>query len=105
MVVLGQKLNDLNTDRAYSGGSGTYTSALAAAGASSPSANTVNSETWNGSAWTEVANVSTSRSRLAAFGTQGLSVASGGFTQPNTIQSSTEEFTSPLTSTVTFTVS
>jgi hypothetical protein len=39
---------------------------------------TANTEKWNGSSWTELANLSTARNYLAGFGTQTAAVAAGG---------------------------
>ena len=94
---------DLNTNRAYAGGAGdSNTSALAFGGEAPP--DTVNTEDWNGSSWTELSNMSTARNRLAGSGTTSSALAAGGLVDPNP-QSATEEFTAPLTNTVTFTVS
>ena len=94
----------MNTGRAYMGADGTNTSALVWGGAT-PS-NTANAELWNGSSWSEQNNLNTARTGIANGGagadnTAGL--AYGGSTGSDT--GATEEFISPTTSTVTFTVS
>tara|TARA_R100001126_G_scaffold97262_1_gene70431 strand:- start:84 stop:1076 length:993 start_codon:yes stop_codon:yes gene_type:complete len=95
---------DLNTgNREGPGGFGaSNTSALCA------SAGTVNTEEWNGSAWTEVANVSTAVSNCGPTqsGTTSLGAIFGGFSPPGIIpRQTTEEWTGPTDTTVTFSTS
>ena len=95
---------DLNTgSREGPGGFGaSNTSALCA------SAGTANTEEWNGSAWTEVANVSTVISNCGPTqsGTTSLGAIFGGFSPPGIIpRQTTEEWTGPTSTTVTFTTS
>ena len=98
------EVSDLNAGRAYFSGSGTNTSALAWGGAG-PS-RTAATESWNGSAWTETGDLAAARSGIAKGGagaSNSSGLAYGGSTGSDT--GSTEEFVSPTTSTVTFTVS
>ena len=56
--------NDLLTTRYYPGGAGTQTAALCISGQRPPGGtNITNSETWNGTSWTEVADLK-DRTRL-----------------------------------------
>ena len=96
------EVSDLNTGRAYFSGSGTNTSALAWGGAN-PSV-TAKTESWNGSSWTETGDLATARSGIAKGGA-GASNSSGLAYGGSGPTGSTEEFISPTTSTVTFTVS
>ena len=57
MVLLGRKVNNLNTSRRYPEGMGTTTACLATGGRISPSTQTANTESWNGTNWTEVNNL------------------------------------------------
>ena len=58
---------NLNTSRMQMGGAGTQTAAIVAAGRNqaSPITTTVNAEKYDGSSWTEVANVNTTRFSVA----------------------------------------
>ena len=58
------EVNNLNTARATHAGAGTYTSAIAMAGAT-PSY-VANAETWDGTDWTAVSNLNTARGDLQA---------------------------------------
>ena len=135
---------DLNTARYGRAGFGSYTSALYAG--SSPSNNvetwngsswtevadqnntgkdggagvvntaglsyggfpTGHTEIWNGSSWTETGNLNVARYSCAGAGaSSGAAIATGGQAPPASPSyvGSVEEFSSPTTSTVTFTVS
>ena len=61
-------------------GFGTYTAALAAGGETPPV--TANVESYDGSSWTEIANLNTARRALAGSGTQTAGIVYGGV--PNT---------------------
>jgi hypothetical protein len=61
------------------GGTSATTAALVASGSV-----LANTESWNGTSWTEVADVNTARSNPASFGTQTASIVAGGQT-PTTI--------------------
>ncbi len=64
------------------GGTGTSTSALAFGGELYPGA-TAETETWNGSSWTEVGDLNTARDLLAGSGASNTSaLAFGGNTPP-----------------------
>ena len=70
---------DLNTARAYLGGSGTQTSALGFGGEPT----TVITELWNGSSWAEVNDMNTARVTLGSgSGTAPTSFAVGGWKNP-----------------------
>ena len=96
------EITDLNTARTGLSGSGEATSALAYAGDTPPA--TGATESWNGSAWTETGDLNTARAYGMATGAgpdNESALMAGG--SPETAAS--EEFVSPTTSTVTFTVS
>ncbi len=81
----------MNTDERYglgSGTQGTNTDALGFGGGS-PST-TANTESWNGSAWTELNNLSTARRNLTGGGSPTAALAVGG--EPP-ILTATEEWT------------
>ena len=64
--VLGTEGNDINQAKRNLAGFGTTTAAIAAGGETpSPTANT---ESWNGSSWTEVNNLNTARGALGGSG-------------------------------------
>ena len=92
---------DLNNGRASSSSAGTYTSALTAGGSPGVQAHT---ETWNGSAWTEENNLNTARDNVEGGGSTAAAIAAGGY-NPSGMLGSAEAWTSPVTSTVTFTAS
>jgi len=98
------EVSDLNTGRAYFSGSGTNTSALAFGGASPVTGKT---EEWNGSAWTETNDLATARNGIAkgGAGASNSSALAYGGSPGSGDTGATEEFISPTTSTVTFTVS
>jgi len=83
---------DMNTARKEqnNGGFGTQTAAMTAGG-SNPAPFTVNAETYNGSAWTEVNNLSTGRAFIAGFGSsQDSGLMVGGFAPWPTIHDLSE---------------
>ena len=80
----------MNTTRSTGGGFGIQTSAMAASGYS-PTIRT-NCEHFDGTSWTEVADVSTGRFRLASSGTSGTAGIVGGGQTPS-IVGNVEEFT------------
>jgi len=67
----------MNTARARGAGAAASNTAALAAGGIAPSV-TVNAETWNGSAWTEVGNLNTARERMGAGGTSAAALVFGG---------------------------
>jgi hypothetical protein len=76
--------NDLNTGRSASGGAGTQTAALCAAGNSGSI--TAICETWNGTSWTEVNNVNQARMGVAYAGhTNTAALIFGGETPSTTV--------------------
>ena len=83
------------------GAGGSYTSALAFGG-DSPGA-TSNTEQWNGSSWTEVAELGTARQSGGSGGSMVAGVFFGGWTG-TALSALTEEWTIPAT-TKTLTVS
>ena len=99
------EVSDLNTgSREGPGGFGASNTSALCAGAS-PGGNT---EEWDGSSWTEVADISTAVSNTAPTqsGTTSLGAIFGGFTGPGiNPQRTTEEWTGPTSTTVTFTTS
>ena len=79
--------NDLNTGRQEinKGSSGTQTSALAFGGTTPP--RTAITESYNGTSWTEVADLGTARNALQSAGASNTAVlAFGGDTPPETAQ-------------------
>ena len=72
----------MNTDRFYSSHSGTSTEGYVFGGQPGTKANT---ESWNGTAWTEVADLSTARSKMGASPTSSPDTmfAAGGYTNAN----------------------
>ena len=60
-----------------------------------------NTESWNGTAWTEVNDLNIARGNLAAIGSSASALAAGG--SPS--GSATEEWSGPAVQTVTITVS
>jgi len=86
---------DMNTARTYGsmgGGASPYTAALYIGGQNPPSgsAYTAITESWNGSSWTEVADLNTARYGLAGAGTQTSALAFGG--NGGSVISNTEEW-------------
>ena len=66
-----------------------------------PGANTANVEIYNGTSWTEVANVVVSRNGHSSAGTTTAGLTMGG-SSPTAVVATTEEWTAPTESTVTF---
>ena len=84
----------LNTARAETGwsGRGTQTASFIAGGTSPVSGKT---EAWDGSSWTEVADLATSRNAMGSSGTVSAGfVAAGSIPGSPGFSQSTEEFTS-----------
>ena len=67
-----------NTGHTAQGGAGTVTAALQANGMNSPTANTLNSETYDGTAWTEGNNALTARKNMGTTGTSIACIMAGG---------------------------
>jgi len=94
---------DLNTGRRIIAGAGISTSGLAFMGYDG-SSRTGKTELFNGTSWTETTDMGTARQEGAGAGsTNGSAIAMGGYT--TTASNATEEWTAPVTSTVTFTAS
>ena len=102
-----QETNDMNTQRFALQGSGTYTAAAAFGGSPTPAPSSykANTEVWNGTSWSEVADLNTARYYLASSvnGSSTSALAFGGSSGSSV--TSTEQFTSPAPTTVTFTAS
>jgi len=94
------EIADLNLARAYMGADGTQTSTLAFGGNTGPP-NKSETESWNGSSWTETGDLNTARSYLGRGGANNTSALAFS----GAPSAATEEFVTPTTSTVTFTVS
>ena len=93
---------DFNTERNYGGGFGNSTSALGWAGENG-SGQVSNTEQWDGTSWTEVANVTTAKQGSGGAGLDGTLGLSFAGSPPGT--SVTEEWTSPVYTIKTVTVS
>ena len=74
-------------------GAGTNDAALIGGGTSSPESG--KTETWNGSSWTEVADLSTARFDIAGMGTQSTALGAGGETPGPTSSNAAEEWSVP----------
>jgi hypothetical protein len=97
---------DINTPRRSQSGGGTYTSGLVFGGETPGAASVNNTETWNGSAWTETTDLLTAVRSAASTGTSvKAAMCIGGIDNPGSQEPAAQEWTSPTTSTVTFTVS
>ena len=101
------EVGDLNTARAYMGADGTqYICFSFWRMSSSFHQVTANAELWNGTSWSETTDLNTARTYLANGGagannTAGLALV----VAPGSDTGATEEFITPTTNTVTFTVS
>jgi hypothetical protein len=85
------EVNNMNTARVGAGGAGaSNTSAIAFGGgvpypsAPPPTVPTAKTEEWNGTNWTEVADMATARAYIAGSGTKTAALASGGSDKTNT---------------------
>ena len=81
----------MNQAKVYHAGCGTSTSALAFGGQSS--SQIAKNEAWNGTAWTELADLASARNTLAGAGSTIAGLAYGGGAPGN----ATEEFTADNT--------
>ena len=68
--------NNMNTGRASAGGAGTQTAGLGFGGVTPPQ--TDKTESYNGSSWTEVADLQQTGTKLEGFGTSTAAIACGG---------------------------
>ena len=86
---------------------GTSTSGLRFGGMPSQSSPIDDTEEWNGTSWSELGNLNSARYYGAGAGNTSAGLYTGGRirTTAENDQNSTEEFTAPLETTVTFTVS
>ena len=80
---------DLNTARASGASSGISTAALFFGGSTPPNSDSALTENWNGTAWTEVSDLSTAQEDLGGEGTSSAAFATGG----NPQIAGTEEWT------------
>jgi len=83
------EVSDLAASRRYAGGVGTVTAALYIGGDTDNPAFpggrfTARVESWNGTSWTEIADLNTGKYSVAAAGTQTSALAFGGDTPPYT---------------------
>jgi hypothetical protein len=76
---------NMNTGRGYLGAAGTQTAALAISGAPTPPFTYVaNVENYNGSSWTEIADVNGARHEASGFGTTTAAIYAAGY-GPNSL--------------------
>jgi hypothetical protein len=88
----------MNTARTLGGGSGVQTSAIVSSGRTQPPDNSPNAscESWDGTSFTEVADVSSARAYLSSTGTAGgnpntSSIIFGGATTSSTANTAATE--------------
>ena len=88
------EVNDLNTGRKGSTGTGTTTAGLASGGDTGPSGSAgngvTNVESWNGSSWTETTDINTQRQGAAGSGTSTSTLVFGGYGSPGTQKADVE---------------
>jgi|TARA_B100000073_G_scaffold329571_1_gene317271 hypothetical protein len=97
---------DLNQVNQLSGDGGTSTDGIIFGGRHPPSSSVGRTEVWDGSSWTEVSDLNSARRNLGSAHSAGSSANLGFGGNPGSgTTAATEEFTSPATSTVTFTAS
>jgi hypothetical protein len=82
MVLLGRKLNDLNTGGDGIAPAGTAAAGLAIGGRRTPNAYSNLVESWDGTSYTEIAEINTGRAVGASFGTQTSALIAGGDVPP-----------------------
>jgi len=83
----------MNTSRYYHAGYGASNdAAFAVSGQTSPGGPNTNTETYNGSSWTEVANLNTARAQHSGAGTVTSSLIFGGVAPPPASTSDTEVY-------------
>jgi len=80
---------NINTARAFTGGAGTQSANLVFGGKYDPTPRAI-TEQWDGSTWTEVNDLNTTRQSMAAMGTSTSAVAAGGRVSVPTDTSSSE---------------
>ena len=74
------EVGDLNISKGAGQGTGTYTSAIATGGDTTP---TADAETWNGSSWTEVSDMNRSRVTAGMSGTSNTAALAFGGLDPS----------------------
>ena len=94
-------MNDLNLARYALAGSGIQTASLAFGGLAPAPPLTANTESWNGTNWTQADEMNTARQSYAGSGTQTAALAAGGFT--TVALSNTEEYNDPYYDNLTIT--
>ena len=101
------EVGDLNEARSILAGGGTTNTSALAFGGYPGSGRTGKTESYNGSSWTELTDLSTARGRMSngPMGTQGSSLAVSGHPPSFPLTQATEEWTTPVETTVTFTAS
>jgi len=82
----------MNTHHTGAGGAGTVTAALMASGSNHPTTVTQNSETYNGSTWTEGNNTISARHSFGATGTSTACIMAGGQLPPGTYVAVSESY-------------
>ena len=82
----------MNTTRLLTGGAGTQTSVIAFSGRTPPNTKTAATESYNGSVWTNLPNMSTARDYIGSAGVQTLALGFGGQTATSVV-TTTEEWT------------
>ena len=102
------EVNNLNTARGQCGASGTKALALVYGGTpeSDPTPTSAKAESWDGTSWTEVGDLATAATAVSGSpaGTSLLALKTGGTPQTSS-QASTEEWTEPVYTIKTVTVS
>ena len=89
----GNNPNALPAANSSLGGAGTATAGLVFGGNTAPSgASTVNTQTFDGTSFSEVNNLNTSRYAVRGAGTQTAALCTGGKTGPSTFYNSTESW-------------
>ena len=101
------EVGDLNEARSLLSGGGTTNTSALAFGGYPGSGRTGKTESYDGSSWIELTDLSTARGRMSngPMGTQGLSLAVSGHPPSFPLTQATEEWTTPVETTVTFTTS
>ena len=100
------EVSDLNTAKLADGGAGTQTSAISYGGYGTGFEDLALTEQWNGSSWTEVNDLNAAKGYMFNAGTTSAAFSAGGGSGSGiSSTTATEDWVSPTTSTVTFTVS
>jgi len=103
------EVNNINTSRQFGGGGGTSAAAFIVGGynPSPPYAKYANTETYDGTSWSEGGDISAAKAYVYAFGTASSGVIGGGVTGPSSTSNSVtaEVWTNPVYTIKTVTVS